>query len=303
LRPEWKEKLKAAQLSGSFTLDSINFKGSLEDWGNAAITASGQSALVSLYGYQLTKISLRYQQGNSANASAIASPDSHLDLTGQFYSGNVTLAALIATGQKGLPFQVEGKLENTNLSRLTQESPLAKKDISGTLSLALNVDGSLLDTESFTGKGAVWVEQGELGRLNLFKGIWRLLVIPEFENIVFTEAQAQFRIQDERLITEDLYLKSEPVEIYGEGWLDFQKNVELGLTAQFRESEILSSESVRRALTKILTHAQDYVGVKITGPVDRPQFERVILPGKAVKKVTEKLLEGVQDLFEEILSE
>jgi hypothetical protein len=148
------------------------------------------------------------------------------------------------------------------------------------------------------GNGSILLQDGVLGNVNLLKGVLALLLIPEYRNIIFTQARAGFDIVDGKIVTEDLSLTSEPLDIYGKGWLDFKQKVNLDLAANFKDDTIRNSTSILRAPTAILTKASGFVGVKVRGTLAHPQYETTLLPEKILEKTTNAIFTILDDLVQ-----
>ena len=131
--------------------------------------------------------------------------------------------------------------------------------------------------------------------------MWSALLIPEYENIIFTDGLMNFEIKDSKILTKDLLLKSKEVELVGNGWADFNSNIDLLITPEFKELAILQSKSLKKGPTAILAQAEGYVNIKITGTLDNPQYKVTTSPTRVIKKATGALVEGLQGIFEEII--
>ena len=268
-----------------------SYEGSLK-WREAAIGLNIKCPKISLYEMEFYNMNLIWEQEKNARGNF------HLLTT--FYDGAATLQGTIDVIDPDLPFDAIGQINKTNLSLLGKDLNWKKKDIAGLFSLGITTSGSLKNIRQVEGDGVLAIEQGHLGKTNLLKGVWGFLLIPEYENIVFTKGQSKFQIKDEKVDFRDLYLQSHQLDITGNGWIDFDQNINFDLTANFKESAIEQSNSLMKIPTQYLVQAAGFVGVRVGCTLTKPCHEKIIPKSKIIEKTTETLLEGVQGIFEGI---
>ncbi|MCR4338204.1 MAG: AsmA-like C-terminal region-containing protein, partial [Candidatus Omnitrophica bacterium] len=268
-------------------------QGSLAHWPIANCVVSGISPQISIKGYKFDNINLKMVQGDRTY--------SELTLSSLFYKGTLDLKTFINFRKPELPLEFSLQLEGADISNLKNDTPLKGRPISGQLNSRLTLQGPLKQPNLLIGDGMITVANGELWQSNLLKGIWALLLIPVYDEIIFTDAYVDFVIKNEKVITDSLTMKSRFVDLAGKGWIGFDQTINLHVQPQFKETEILASESLRKSTTAILTHAADYISVLITGTLSKPIYRRDTLPIKALEKATGGLLQGVQGILEEIL--
>lgn len=147
------------------------------------------------------------------------------DLNGFFY---VDLA-------DGGDFGGEAEATDVDLS-VGSEDIFRTPDTEGLATGTVQVRGKTDDVTTMTGFGDVRVRDAKLSRipalaaviLNPLKGF-------SADNQRFDEANARYRIGDERFIIDtmgDLVLESPVVNIHGKGWLDFENEIDLLLEPQ-----------------------------------------------------------------------
>lgn len=285
------EKLKTLKLTGIFNIGST-FQGKIKDWENASFQISADSHIVKISGYSLKDISFKLKQPTDEKGQ--------LELTLNIYDGTFNLRSEINFKKDNLPCQLSAQLENLNLAVLKNDTPLKDKDFAGLLSLQLDLKGPLKKTEFLHGFGTATIKKGKIWEFSLLKGLWGALVVPEYKHIIFTDASTHFTITNKRLTTNDLYLKSSVVDIWGEGWVDLDQNIQFNINPEFIETEILKSSSVMKGPTAILTQATQYVNIKISGTFQKPHYQVRASPGKVIDKAKDVLMEGVKDVLEEI---
>ena len=295
LIPSIKKSIGSSKPAGAVALDAT-FNGKLKDWRNSQITVSGESQAVSLYGFKLNDVSLEFKHGKN--------PTSQLDIAAQFYNGPLHLTSFIDPRRKDLPMTLAANLTDTNLEQLAKDIKAKGKteELKGNLAINLNLEGPLTETAKWRGQGSAAITDGNIFKFNLLKGIWRTMLIPEFEDIMFTHARTNFEIRSKRLVTRDLVLSSSAVDLSAVGWIDFDQNVNMNVNPQFKELTILQSASLKKGPTAILAQAQDYINIKISGTLQKPSYNVSTQPVKVLEKTTGSIIEGVTGIFEDIIN-
>lgn len=293
--PVVKEKLKAVKPTGILPMNAT-FTGTVQDWKNAAISLSSDAADITLAGYKLNDFSVKLEPGDQDTTA--------FTITGSLYDGKFSLTSLLNLKQDDIPFKMSARLKDTNLEKLKKDSRFKERDITGFLSLALNLSGPIKKISAIHGDGTLVIRDGHLWEFNLLKGIWGILLIPELEDIVFTAISTKFTIENKRATTDDLLLKSRPVDILGEGWIDLDRNIAFSVTPELKKSTLIDSESVKKAPTAILAQIAGSTSIRISGTLSNPKFEKVIHPLKILKKTTgavEKATKGILNEVPDIL--
>jgi len=293
ISPALAEKLEPLHLRGIVDFNA-EFNGKPDKWQLSLLKLSAQSRIVSLLGYNFKNVTAVVNHGEQ-NLS-------RLNLTASLAEGELVADLLLDPRENDLPIQLTANLTDANLAQMGRDAQWQAKEITGLLRAQLALNGPLLKTDLIKGQGNFKISDGKLWKFNFLKGLWRVLLIPELENIVFTDASASFTVHDNKLFTQDLIFKSQPLDLAGKGWLDINRNTNLVITPHFRETEILGSQSVlRKGPSAILSQADGYLNIRITGNLSKLDYKLETLPGKVLGSTTGSLLEGVQGILENIL--
>lgn len=298
--PALKEKIQTLKPSGLLTLTVHDARIAARDWKASLLTLTAAGPGVSLYGYTLNDLSATIEHNTETW--------SNLHLSAAVYDGKLLLSSLVNLRDTLLPARGSVEIQDLNLAKIKKDIPAIKdKEISGLLSAAMNLDGPLLKSEELRGRAGFVLKEGYLTKVSLGNSLWGflgVLLIPEFHDIIFTEGQGNFEIANGRATTGDLVLRSPQVDVVAEGWVDFDQNLNMDISAEIHETSILGAgESPRRAMTGILATAANFISYKITGTLSRPQRKLNPLPIKALKNTTGSILEGVGGILEDILSQ
>ncbi len=290
LAPE--KNLKAADPRGILSLGAV-LKGPLANWTDWELSVNGESSAVSLYGLTADNVQVHYDQRNRfINEGKI---------TGGLYSGGFVFNASGDLNRPDQPLFISLSLQNVELAELKDDLKLKNKALAGTIKANFSGEGKLKAMADLQGKGYAEIIDGHLGQFHLFKGLWETLLIPEFLNVVFTNARADFQVKNRRIATPNLNLKSRQVELNGRGWIDFNQKINFSISPAFSQIALLESTSgLKKVPTSVLTKNSDIVTIKITGTVQNPKYLPITDPAKVIKKTTGAIWQGIEDIFSEI---
>ncbi|HOW35205.1 MAG TPA: hypothetical protein PL155_02160 [Candidatus Omnitrophota bacterium] len=279
------ETIKNLKPAGIITAEgSVKSIGSLKDWPKWQILLNATSPEIILNGYRLKENSLNYTQDLEQGG--------WLEMASLFYNGPLKITARTTPSQNSIPYTLTANLEKTDLSQLKADTVFKDKDISGYLAATLSARGLLDNIRGIEGEGAILIKEGRLWQLDLFKGLAKFLVIPEFDSIIVKSAAGDFTIADERVSTSNFELGSDSVILMCAGYVDFDTNLNFDIAAQFSEETIAQSPSLKKTVTAFLTQTGDYITVKLTGTLSNPKYSVVPLSVNLFKKAT-GILQGI----------
>ncbi len=287
--PPLKDKLKDIRPSGLVTIKGA-VQGPLQDPFELNINASAQSDSVSVAGYRLNHFALDVQQSPGQQTQ--------LNLTADTYGGQLSA---IAAGKltETFPFSLRATLDRLDLAKLkTDVASLKGKDISGLLSTSWDIEGEAKDLNTILGRGTLAVADGNLWQLNLLEGLGVLLFIPEFSKISFTGVEGTFTVAEQKVSTENLTLNSEEVGVVAKGWVDFVGKLNFNIAAHFSEKAIAESSSIKKGFTAILTQANNYLSIKLSGTLKDPRYTIIPLPVTILEETGNIIREGLQNIFQ-----
>ncbi|MFH1655830.1 MAG: DUF748 domain-containing protein [Candidatus Omnitrophota bacterium] len=283
--PKLKDMVNKIKLAGNLNARA-DLNGRLKDYQNWQLVLKGNCALFSIYGFKINDLALDYSQGNT--------PLANLRLTATPYSGKLLINSRIDFTDGDIPFISEIIINDVDLSKLKNDTELKNKDISGLLQSQTNLQGSGKNIKiSLNGSGSLRIENGNLWELELLQGLGKLLLIPEFQKIVFREASGDFSIRDERIFTDNLILESDKMNILLEGNIDFSSNIDLTVTAQLSEGLIKDATDLQGMLSSILAQSTNAVIIKLTGTLKEPKHKIIPLPVKVFEKAKDFVIDDI----------
>jgi uncharacterized protein involved in outer membrane biogenesis len=291
LMPRFRKTLRPLQPKGILAGEGI-FKGKLKDWRNWQLALEAGAPQVTLKGYPLKDLSLRFTQRDLAV--------SRCDITAKIYGGKIKMFSSADLRESKTPFVVNLDLAAIDLARLREDRKLKQKNLAGSLSISAELTGAMDDWKNLTGEGILEIVDGRLWQWHILEGIAAAILIPEFKDVVFTEARGGFTIRKQKLYSNNARLNSDTVTLDGKGWIDADKNIDFNIVPTFSELAILQSRSIKKGPTAFVTQTDGYVNIKLTGTLDFPRYKVSTSPLKVIGKTTDVLKEGVRTILKEI---
>jgi len=288
--PQFKEKIDNLELSGIITAEGL-YRGKIKDWRNWQLKFEAQVPMLSIKDYHLDQVFIKYEQRDE-NIS-------QCDITSVFYGGQLKLDSTADLIDDAIPLKGDLTLDNIDLAVVKKELDLKNENLAGNLMVAINFNSSLKNFDQLKGRGAISISEGYLWRLKILEGLLGTFLIPEFKSSVFTNGKASFRIEDQRVLTEDAFLASQSIELRAKGWIDFNKNINMNVTPHFSEITIAQSESLKKGTTALLAQI---IEIKLTGTLDKPSYQVESSPIKILDNTKDILIESVGTILEEIFN-
>jgi len=256
-------------------------KGNINNPKSCAIEAQLSSPVVSAYGLRGTEFFLDYGQ-----AEGIADI-SRIYLS--FYDGTIEAGAKMNLNSENLPFWVSTVMQGVKIEKLKLDTAAKEKDISGTISTQLKINGFLKDISKLNGAGQINITEGNLWQLNLFKGLGVLLFVKDFSKIIFSEGSCGFSIQDKYIFTDNLKLKSNVAELAGAVKIGFDSSVDASLNVHILEEMIPLTGTFKDVTSAIIGRAGKFGVIKISGTLKEPKYK--------FQPAVADIIGGLKDVF------
>ena len=288
LIPRSKEDAKGIVPEGQFAFE-LALRGTPGDWRNWNTRLSARSPSLTLKPYKMTDLNFSLTQSGGYLEDA--------SMKAQSYGGTVALQGSADLHPKDMPFTAKIEIQDIDLAKLKEDNAWKGKNVSGSLAMAFAGGGNLNDIKTLEGDGSVRIDNGRIWELNLFEGLGKYLFIPEYSNITFHEATGDFSVSKEKVRTDNLTLKSEPVDLLCRGWVNFKGNISFGVFSKFSQETISQSGSLKKTITSFLTRTDEYLTIRLTGSLNKPSY--MVLPSSVdlFKRTADYFLEGLQDIL------
>ncbi len=283
--PQLEATLRKLNPTGKLAIDGL-YKGAPKNWRNWQLTFTARAPLLSLGGYQARDAEIQYEQRDQ-NISKC-------NLRGQIYGGALDMISSADLRSDAIILKSVGRLENLDLSQLRKEKMIKNEHLAGYLSSLIQLNGPLQNPKQLTGKGSLTISDGCLWRWNLLDGILGALIIPKFRNIVFTDAQANFTVADGKVWAQEAWLDSSTFSLKGQGWIDFDQNIQFDISPVFGGLDISGSDILPQGPASILSEVEHYVSLELTGTLTRPKYKIETFPLKILEKTADVVTEGLK---------
>lgn len=269
-----KESIQPLKPMGTINI-SANLKGTSLDWKGWRLNASITSPLISLMGYKLTdiKTGIDQEEGKIKN----------LTFDGKFYDGTMHAIGSLDLSAKGMPYDWAFNIDNTDLHLLKTDSPFKMQEINGKLFLTTLFHGTVADFKNnLHATGSLAIRDGYLGEFNLFKGLLSVLNdVLHLGQVMITDVEANFTVDDQRINTDNLRLKSPTIVLLGKGWVNFDQICDLNVTVD------LSSGIVPAMAHDVLKTLNIHIYDKIANP----KFKKKISVHQVINTLLKNLLQ------------
>jgi len=211
---------------------------------------------------------------------------SKFNITSTIHNGTLALTSSADLLEENIPADISLHLENFDLSLWRKNSKIKNRDLAGQLSLLTTLTGPLKDLNSLTGTGSLSIVNGYLGRL-----------VKIYPNAFFTDARADFIIQDQKAITENGELSSRVVDLNAKGRIDFKKNIYFDVVPNVGKIMLSKKEGLSIDPSFLLREA---VSLTCTGPIDKPKCQPNASPVRVLENTSDFILKGMGSLLEEL---
>ncbi len=185
------------------------------------------------------------------------------NLTGRIYGGQL-VGRMTADLSKLGAFRARFRVENVDLTKLGKEL-LPKKELSGTFTAGIELEGLGGDSARLLGKGGAYIKDGYIWKLPLFLGLTEAFDLKS--PAAFRTGAVEFTMHHKKLDFRKVVFQSSPIELRGKGQLDFGGNLDVTLTTWFAPETIPRIPIVDRLWRKV---KRNVFPVKVTGSILNP---------------------------------
>jgi len=163
-----------------------------------------------------------------------------------------------------------------SLNTLIAEAGFNPDQTAGSLQGTLDLKGNTASAAETTGASQFELVEARIVPLDFIRQVGRLLQIDELDVLDLEEARAKLSIRDEKVIVDEVRLKSKNLILAGSGPIKFDGKLKL-------DAKLLINEKLRHQLQAFLSNnfvASDVEGYKqlefkITGRLNRPETDLV----------------------------
>jgi hypothetical protein len=158
------------------------------------------------------------------------------------------------------------------------------------LNADVSLNGEFKDLASLKGAGSLSIKGGRLWQFNLFKGLGELFLLPDYEKVIFKEAQTGFTVQDKYISTESLRLTSNELNLDCQGKLGLDATLDFTVYTEVNKNLIRDSADIRKFTTAILGGLSNAITIKVGGTIQKPTYKIVPVALDVIKNIKDFLL-------------
>jgi hypothetical protein len=282
--PQLQETFKQLSPEGTIVIKAqINGPAlSFTDWN---LKLKAESEAFKIYGLNLLNIVLNYSQAEHVVSEISTAFD--------FYGGKFTLSGNGTMPTQDWDININANLDNTDIAKLKLDTDFKDKDVSGLLSAKTQINLKKPLPDSITGDGEISIKDGSIWEMRPLRGLGEFLLLPAFSHILFSQGSATFTIKDRQITTGDLTLASPQMNLKGSGSLGFDGGLDFEVYCEFSEKYLQNSDDLRRLITNFFAQLNQYITVKVTGNIQKPQYKIVPINVKTILDPLKQLL-GVE---------
>ena len=261
---KFREKLDKAKPKGLVHCQFV-LNGNPSDIKSCSIEAKVSGPKVYAYGLEARDFFLNYSQEEGKGDIPLV----HFAM----YDGSIDASASLDFKARAQPYWVSFDMKGVKIEKLKLDTPAKDKDISGTLQAQATLNGFSNDLEKLTGAGKIFITEGNLWQLNLFKGLGSLLFVKDFANIVFKEGDCSFILKDKVISTDELSLRSDIVNLTGPVKVGFNGSIDASFNVEVVSEMVPLTGSFRDVTTAIVGKAGRFGVIKIGGTLKEPNYK------------------------------
>lgn len=179
-----------------------------------------------------------------------------------------------------LPYEIYFAAGDVNFGKLVGDIDQKGSNIYGILNLKFFLKGCATDPRTIVGSGTMSIRDANIGPMPLLVPLVGELysalqsMLTQKQAISINSAYADFHIQDRKILTDEAFLWGDKIYATGEGYLDFDGNLDLLFENQFRHPESADTEKWQNVLrTAIKTSGRSISKARLTGTVQKPKWE------------------------------
>jgi len=272
-----KEKITNLNPKGIISGNAL-FRGKLHKWRDWLLVFDVSSPQITINNYPFQDTSIQFVQRDNHI--------SEFDINTKLYGGALSAFSTWNLLQKNIPGKLNLNLEKLDLSLWRKDKKIKNRNLAGDLSVNLEITGPAKSLKKIKGTGIFSITNGYLGR-----------IIKLYPNAFFTDARADFIIQNLKAITENAELFSQVVDLSVAGWIDLNKELYFDIVPQVGKISFSKKENLSIDPSFLLREA---VSLTCSGTIAEPQCAPNASPIKVLENTTDFILEGVGSIFEEL---
>lgn len=208
-------------------------------------------------------------------------------ISGNFYHGKAKGKMTFDLNRKWIPlsFYIESKIKNLELNEFLKDFLEKNKKIWGKTDFSITFAGVPKNPSTFKGKGSFNIANGRLWDMDLFKGIWQILVLnnPSLKKAVFTSVSSTFTIGSERVYFPDAMLESRHMVLIPEGYINFDRSINFVIGTEFyQEDDDTTPAKIAKGLGNL---KGKFSTIRAAGTIEKPKLTTELKPLEKILEI------------------
>lgn len=220
-----------------------------------------------------------------ANRGTLSIPYIHAD----FYGGTLSGDMIFDFMRPDTPFMGKLLLLGVDLHALAADLPAGDKRLAGTLDLQTDIRGLAKHADSLTGTASLSVKNGWLFESKEFKQMGNLPLFIRVEGldaVAFRQAQGNFTIGNKKLVTDNLNLVGDTVDLMLRGDIDFDQTLDMAMEIRYSNDVIRGAYDTGGLVPFIVQNAQGMISeYHVGGTIAKPKYEKMSVPQSVGRKI------------------
>ena len=290
--PELKNICAYLRPDGMLT-NKIYFKGRINEPAGWELGLKASSPTLKIWDYHLKDLSFNLKLDDNVIAIPL--------LTAYSYGGVLNASFKMDLSGEGLPYSMNFRLKDINVNGLARDSQLKNKNIYGNLDSELFLKSYGQGT--ITGNGNISISQANLGPMPILSpllgniyGVIRY-ILPGLDSIEISSGSCDFVIENRKIITDNLLLWGDILNIKARGYIDFDKNLNFEVENEFKEIPEQAGDW-QKAIVEIVAGFGKFIGrAHLTGTLSKPKWKFEYF-SSFKDSIGGKITDVLKDIFE-----
>ena len=224
------------------------------------------------------------------------------DMKGRICDGTVEAGIASKLYQESLPYEIFGTIKTLDVGKLAQSMDPKQKKITGTCDSEFSLNGFAANAHTAKGSAKLNVTGANLGPMPLLSPLFGDLyttlekIFDPGHTVIIDSASATFNIEDKKITTDDLVFDGKEIYITGQGYMDFDGNLDFLFKNQFKAQDQAQGEGWQNFIkTAIVEFGQEISTARLKGTIKKPKWDfQYTIQNTIVDNIT-NLFKGISE--------